>query len=78
MLRVVFCAEKEGKMGDQKYLDDWPNKYNSSHNSGFWCRNSFELSQYKITQQDKLITINNVKLIFIIFINFKYLKIINF
>ena len=63
-------------MGDQKYLDDWPKKYNSCHiikNLGAGIA-PWNYSKYKIIQKDKLITINNVKLIFYHFHQFQILE----
>ena len=71
-----FYKNEEGKMGDQKYLDDWPNQYNSCHiiqNLGAGIA-PWNYSQYKIIQKDKFITINNVKLIFYHFHQFQILE----
>ncbi len=75
-LEWCFYRNEEGKMGDQKYLDDWPKKYNSCHiikNFGAGIA-PWNYSQYRILQKDNLITINNVKLIFYHFHQFQILE----
>ena len=72
-----WCYYKlEGdKMGDQKYLDSWPNTYPNCHiikdiGAGIAPWN---YSQYKITVNNKTIRINNKKLIFYHFHQFQIL-----
>ena len=71
-----FYRNEDGKMGDQKYLDDWPKKYNSCHiiqNLGAGIA-PWNYSQYKIIKLDKLIKINNCNLIFYHFHQFQILE----
>tara|TARA_Y100000589_G_scaffold307835_1_gene323867 strand:- start:357 stop:1325 length:969 start_codon:yes stop_codon:yes gene_type:complete len=73
-----WCYYKleNNKMGDQKYLDSWPNKYPNCHiikevGAGIAPWN---YSQYSITKKDKEIKINNQKLIFYHFHQFQILN----
>ncbi len=73
-----WCYYKlEGnKMGDQKYLDEWPNKYNNCHiikeiGAGIAPWN---YSQYQITKKHNKVRINNQKLIFYHFHQFQILN----
>ena len=75
-LEWCFYKNEEDKMGDQKYLDEWPNQYDSCHiikNLGAGIA-PWNYSQYKIIQQNNLITINNTNLIFYHFHQFQILE----
>ena len=63
-------------MGDQKYLDKWPDLYSSCHiikNEGAGIA-PWNYSQYDIQTKDNNIKINNKKLIFYHFHQFQILK----
>ena len=63
-------------MGDQKYLDKWPEIYNSCHiiqNLGAGVA-PWNYSQYQITEKDNSIRINDKKLIFYHFHQFQLLQ----
>ncbi len=73
-----WCYYKleDGKMGDQKFLDKWPDEYNSCHiikdiGAGIAPWN---YSQYEIKNQHPNITINGNKLIFYHFHQFQILN----
>ena len=73
-----WCYYKlEGdKMGDQKYLDSWPNKYSNCHiikeiGAGIAPWN---YSQYEIIKKNNSISINNNRLIFYHFHQFQILE----
>ena len=75
---LEWCFYKLGdkKMGDQKYLDEWPNIYNSCHiikdfGAGIAPWN---YSQYEIKKKIDKITINGEDLIFYHFHQFQILK----
>ncbi len=75
-LEWCFYKLEDNKMGDQKYLDEWPNKYNSCHiikelGAGIAPWN---YSQYEIKNKHSEITINGENLIFYHFHQFKILK----
>ena len=63
-------------MGDQKYLDEWPDLYKSCHiieNEGAGIA-PWNYSQYEIHKKDNQIKINNENLIFYHFHQFQLLK----
>ncbi len=73
-----WCYYKleDNKMGDQKYLDEWPNKYPNCHTikevgAGIAPWN---YSQYSITKKYNNIRINNQKLIFYHFHQFQIIN----
>ena len=75
---IEWCFYKygDGKMGDQKYLDEWPNKYDSCHiikdlGAGIAPWN---YSQYEIKNKHPRIKINGENLIFYHFHQFQILK----
>ena len=75
-LEWCYYKNEEGKMGDQKYLDEWPSSYDKCHiiqhlGAGIAPWN---YSQYKITKIDDFIRINNKDLIFYHFHQFQLLK----
>ena len=75
-LEWCFYKLGAGKMGDQKYLDEWPNKYKSCHiikelGAGIAPWN---YSNYVITNQHPKIKINGENLIFYHFHQFQILK----
>ena len=75
-LEWCFYKLEDGKMGDQKYLDEWPNKYNSCHiiktlGAGIAPWN---YSKYEIKNKYPDIKINGEKLIFYHFHQFQILK----
>lgn len=75
-LEWCFYKLEEGKMGDQKYLDEWPTKYNSCHiikslGAGIAPWN---YSQYEIINKHPEIKINGDNLIFYHFHQFQILK----
>ncbi len=75
-LEWCFYRNEEGKMGDQKYLDKWPEMYNSCHiiqNLGAGVA-PWNYSQYEITEKDNSVRINNKKLIFYHFHQFQLLQ----
>ena len=74
-LEWCYYKLEDGKMGDQKYLDDWPYKYNSCHiikNSGAGIA-PWNYSQYDIRIEDNKIKINGENLIFYHFHQFQIL-----
>ena len=75
-LEWCFYKLEDGKMGDQKYLDEWPTKYNSCHiikvlGAGIAPWN---YSQYEIRNKHPEIKINGENLIFYHFHQFQILK----
>ena len=71
-----FYKLEEDKMGDQKYLDTWPNTYANCHiikelGAGIAPWN---YSKYFINKKDENITINGEKLIFYHFHQFQILN----
>jgi len=72
---LKWCQYKleDGKLGDQKYLDDWPYKYNSCHiikNFGAGIA-PWNYSQYEIKLKDNKIKVNGENLIFYHFHQFQ-------
>ena len=70
-----FYKLEDGKMGDQKYLDEWPYLYPSCQiieNLGAGIA-PWNYSQYQINEKSDFIRINNEKLIFYHFHQFKIL-----
>ena len=70
-----YYKVEENRMGDQKYLDSWPNTYQNCHiireiGAGIAPWN---YSKYDICKKDGKIRINNKKLIFYHFHQFKIL-----
>jgi hypothetical protein len=75
-LEWCFYKLEDGKMGDQKYLDEWPDLYKSCHiieNEGAGIA-PWNYSQYEIHKKDNQIKINNENLIFYHFHQFQLLK----
>ena len=75
-LEWCFYKLEEGKMGDQKYLDEWPDLYTSCHiieNVGAGIA-PWNYSQYEIKNKKDKITINGENLIFYHFHQFEILK----
>ena len=75
-LEWCYYKLEDGKMGDQKFLDIWPTKYNSCHiikdfGAGIAPWN---YSQYEIKNKNDKITINGGNLIFYHFHQFQILK----
>ncbi len=75
---IEWCYYKleDGKLGDQKFLDEWPNKYQSCHiikEEGAGIA-PWNYSQYHIENEYPNITINGRKLVFYHFHQFKILK----
>ena len=75
-LEWCYYKLEDGKMGDQKFLDEWPNRYKSCHiiqelGAGIAPWN---YSKYDIQKEDSKITINGKKLIFYHFHQFQILK----
>lgn len=75
---IEWCFDKleEGKFADQKYLNDWPVKYPSTHiinhigaNVGPW-----NVGQYLVSIQANNVMVNDQKLIFYHFASFKRLS----
>ena len=74
-LKWCFYKLEDGKMGDQKYLDEWPDLYTSCHiieNVGAGIA-PWNYSQYDIRTKDNNIKINNKNLIFYHFHQFQIL-----
>jgi len=74
-LEWCFYKLEDGKMGDQKYLDEWPDLYASCHiieNEGAGIA-PWNYSQYEIHKKDNQIKINNENLIFYHFHQFQIL-----
>lgn len=72
-LNWCFYKLEDGKMGDQKYLDEWPDLYSSCHiinNLGAGIA-PWNYSRYKISKMDNNIKINDENLIFYHFHQFK-------
>ena len=79
---LEWCYYKvEGnRMGDQKYLDSWPNTYPNCHiikETGAGIA-PWNYSQYSITKKHNKVRINNEKLIFYHFHQFQILNDIKF
>ena len=75
-LEWCYYKLEEGKMGDQKYLDEWPTKYNSCHiikNLGAGIA-PWNYSKYEIKNKHPRININGTNLIFYHFHQFQILK----
>ncbi len=75
-LEWCFYKLEDGKMGDQKYLDEWPDLYNSCHiieNVGAGIA-PWNYSQYEIKNKHPRIKINGEFLIFYHFHQFQILK----
>ena len=75
-LEWCFYKLRDGKMGDQKYLDEWPDLYNSCHiieNLGAGIA-PWNYSKYKIINKHPEIKINGENLIFYHFHQFQILK----
>ena len=75
-LEWCFYKLEDGKMGDQKYLDDWPELYSSCQiieNMGAGIA-PWNYSQYEIFEKNGHIKINNENLIFYHFHQFQLLK----
>ena len=71
-----FYKLEDGKMGDQKYLDEWPYLYSSCHiieNPGAGIA-PWNYCKYDIFEKDDYIKINNENLIFYHFHQFKILS----
>tara|TARA_B100000963_G_C22408719_1_gene572234 strand:- start:92 stop:805 length:714 start_codon:yes stop_codon:yes gene_type:complete len=71
-----FNRVEEGKMGDQKYLDEWPNIYNNCRiikNKGAGIA-PWNYSNYKIINSPPKILIDDQKLIFYHFHQFELLE----
>ena len=74
-LEWCYYKLEENRMGDQKYLDEWPNKYKSCHiiqNEGAGIA-PWNYSSYDIQKINKKIFINNTNLIFYHFHQFQLL-----
>ncbi len=76
---IDWCHNRleDGKMGDQKYLDEWPERYKSLHiiaHEGAGLA-PWNYSQYRIsTSKNNMIFVNNVPLIFYHFHQFQLLN----
>ena len=75
---IEWCYYRleDGKMGDQKYLDEWPEKYSSCHilNHAGAGIAPWNYSQYEFSQdRDGNITVNGESLIFYHFHQFQLL-----
>ena len=75
-LEWCYYKIEDGKMGDQKFLDDWPFKYKSCHIINHLGAGiaPWNYSQYEIKNKYPSITINGEKLIFYHFHQFQILK----
>ena len=72
-LKWCYYKLEDGKLGDQKYLDNWPFKYNSCHiikNLGAGIA-PWNYSQYEIKFKDNKIKVNGENLIFYHFHQFQ-------
>ncbi len=75
-LEWCYYKNEKGKMGDQKYLDEWPSKYENCHiieSMGAGIA-PWNYSQYEISKNDNFIKINNEDLIFYHFHQFQLLE----
>ncbi len=75
-LEWCYYKNENGKMGDQKYLDEWPKKYDSCHiikNLGAGVA-PWNYSQYEIIKRDNFIYVNDINLIFYHFHQFQLLE----
>ena len=75
-LEWCYYKIEDGKMGDQKFLDDWPHIYNSCHIIKAFGAGiaPWNYSQYEIKNKKDKITINGENLIFYHFHQFEILK----
>ena len=75
---IEWCYYRleDGKMGDQKYLDEWPERYSSCHilqHLGAGVA-PWNFSQYQFNTRNELITVDNQLLIFYHFHQFQILS----
>ena len=79
-LEWCYYKLEDGKMGDQKFLDEWPKLYKSCHiiNETGAGIAPWNYSKYNISQKGNMIKINNENLIFYHFHQFKILENNNF
>lgn len=72
-LEWCFFKYEEGKLGDQMYLNDWPNRFSGVHvlkHQGGGVA-PWNIEKYKFTQKNNLVLINNLPVIFYHFHAFK-------
>jgi hypothetical protein len=76
-LEWCYSRIEDGKFGDQKYLDDWPERFAGVHvlkNLGGGVA-PWNVQQYEIVDQDnKLFLKLNTELIMLVFYHFHYVK----
>jgi hypothetical protein len=75
-LEWCYNRLEEGKLGDQKYLDDWPQRFSGVHvlkNIGAGIA-PWNVCQYNVTSQKEEIYINDAPLLFYHFHQFRILK----
>ena len=75
---IEWCYYRleDGKMGDQKYLDEWPERYSSCHilqHLGAGVA-PWNFSQYQFNTRNELITVDNQPLVFYHFHQFQILS----
>jgi len=75
-LEWCYYRVEDGKMGDQKFLDEWPDLYKSCHiiNELGAGVAPWNYSKYDISNKEKIIKVNNKDLIFYHFHQFQILE----
>lgn len=74
-LEWCFHRLEDGKLGDQKYLDDWPDRFRGVHvlkHIGGGVA-PWNMSSYSITEHDNLVCVDSAPLIFFHFHKFRIL-----
>lgn len=72
-LEWCFFRSEDGKLGDQMYLNDWPSRFSGVHVLKYLGGGvaPWNIENYKFTQKNNLVFINNLPVIFYHFHAFK-------